>query len=66
MILNYCRLMLELVRRIFAINFKPGRGCVEYDPAYAVLMTRGLRAERRSSYRREGSCPWGIESCRNE
>jgi hypothetical protein len=65
MILNDYRQLLELVRRMFAINFKPGRGCVEYDPANAVLVTQTLQAERRSSRRRDGTCPWGGESRRS-
>jgi hypothetical protein len=62
MILNAYRQMLELVRRMFAINFKPGRGCAEYDSANAVLMTQTIQPERRSSRRRDGTCPWGVES----
>lgn len=65
MLRNYYRQVLERVRRMFAINFNPDRGPAEYNPANAVLITQTVQMERRSSRRRDGKCPWGIESRRN-
>jgi hypothetical protein len=65
MIRRYFRLGLHFVQRMFAVNSNLGRASAGYDRANAVLITQTVQPERRSSRRRDGTCPWGIESRRN-
>ncbi len=64
MIRQYFRLGLQFVQRLFAINSEGVRTSAEYDPANTALMAQTVPARRRSFSRRDGTCPWGIESRR--
>jgi hypothetical protein len=65
MIIKNYRQILARIRRVFEMNFKRGAGGVAYDPAKAIPITHTVQLERRSASRRDGTCPWGIESRRN-
>jgi hypothetical protein len=66
MVRRYFRLGVQFVQRMFAVNLKPRGASAGYDAANAVLVAQTVQPERRSFRRRDGTCPWGIESRRNE
>lgn len=64
MIRQYFRLGLQFVQRLFAINSEGVRTSAGYDRASTALIAQTVPPRRRSYSRRDGTCPWGIESRR--
>ena len=65
MILNDYRQMLARMRWVFETKFKQRASRAECGAANAVPVTQTVQPERRSSPRRDGTCPWGTESRRD-